>query len=208
MPGVRADVALARVACRRDVGPIDEERDARLVHVEPFSEPNDVGERDPVGAADDLAKADASASARARIAALGGRLARDVESSQPIAKLPGLGAWLELGELLGFANRVRAAVAVKPFVLARVDPIGVAAHDALEVRAQHCLSDPRAARHLHANRRARARAVPLTGRCRARAGRLPARRRCHRRRTGWSADRGVPGAPPTTRAPGEAAAPG
>ena len=150
MLGVRADVALARVACRRDVGPIEQERDARLVHVEPFSEPNDVGKRDPVGTADDLAKADASASARARIAALGGRLARDVESSQPIAKLLGLGAWLELGELLGFANRVRAAVAVNPFVVARVDPIEVAAHDALEVRAQHCLCDPRAARHLHA----------------------------------------------------------
>ena len=132
MPRVGADVALGRVVRRRDVGPIDEERDARLVHVEPLLEPNDVRKGDPVGAADDVPKADASASALARIAALGGRLACDVEGRQPVAKILGLGAWLELGELLGFANRVRSAVAVMPVVVARVDPIEVAAHNSDE----------------------------------------------------------------------------
>ena len=54
MPRGCADVALGRVVRRRDVGAVDKERDAYLVDVEPFLEPNDVGEGDPVGAVDDL----------------------------------------------------------------------------------------------------------------------------------------------------------
>lgn len=104
MPRVCADIAFGRVVGGRHVGTVDEERDPRLVEVEPLLEPDDVREPDEVRAADEVSEANARPLACVRIAALGGLLAGHVERDQSVAKLLGGGARGDLGDFL--ASRI------------------------------------------------------------------------------------------------------